>query len=165
MNAERFFLVGSMGAGKTSVGKALSTYLGLTLIDVDCMITESFRLSVKQIFANYGEERFRQEESKIIEEVTRMPKVVLATGGGSIEDSHTRQILKRRGTVIYLKVSEGIQKKRLQHSTDRPLLAKLGQMQYRDPLYLSIADIIIDTDHLTVSEIVEDVYSICRKRA
>lgn len=165
MNAERLFLIGPMGAGKTSVGKALSAYLGFPVVDVDFMITKIFRLSVKQIFANLGEDRFRREESKIIEKVTCMSKVVVATGGGCIEEPRTREILQRCGKVIYLKVSEEIQKKRLQNSTDRPLLTKIDQLQYREPLYSAIADIVVDTDYLTVSEIVDDVYNFCRKCA
>lgn len=159
------FLVGPMGAGKTTVGKALSDCFKIQFLDTDLMLTNKFKLNVKQIFSIFGEQDFRGEEAKLIDEVTRMPKVVIATGGGSIEDPNTREILAARGVVMYLKVSPIIQKKRLINAYDRPLLSKIDQMQHREELYSTIADKEIDTDYLTVSEIVEDVYNFCCKRA
>ncbi len=165
MHIDRVVLVGQMGAGKTTVGKALSASFGLPLIDIDLMLARRHNLSIKQIFSYMGEDYFRQVEAQLISEVIRMPKVVVATGGGCIEDKNTRDNLSKCGTVVYLQVSLSIQKQRLRCATDRPLLNKVDRLKYRDKLYASIADLEIDTDYLTVSEIVEDVYNFCRKSA
>lgn len=102
------------------------------------------------------------QEALIIDRVTRMPNVVVATGGGCVENCGTREILRQRGIVFYLSVSLQQQQNRLRYAKDRPLLDIAAGLKFRDQLYLDIADFKIKTDNKSVAEVVTDVHNICR---
>ncbi len=158
------FLTGSMGAGKSTIGRQLADVLSMTFIDSDQVIEERTGVDIITIFDIEGEKGFRKREAAVIDELTQLDNIVLATGGGVILEEANRQHLMSRGMVIYLRVSVGQQLLRTQHDKSRPLLesedpeAKLRQLsEIREPLYIGSSDIIVDTDHLHLNQIVKQI--------
>ena len=148
-----FFLVGPMGAGKSTIGRQLARCLKLKFIDSDREIETRTGVDIPLIFELEGESGFRKRERKVIDELTARPGTILATGGGAVMDKLNRQRLASRGHVIYLHTSIEQQLRRTAHDRNRPLLQtanpkrKLQElMELRDPLYREIADHIIETD-------------------
>lgn len=158
------FLIGPMGAGKTTIGKRLARNLSMEFKDSDREIEVRTGVTISTIFDIEGEEGFRKREARMIEELTRRNNTVLATGGGAILRTENRQALVSRGTVIYLKTSIAQQLTRTRHDRNRPLLATedpesrlRALMEIREPLYLQTAEIVIDTDHRHSSHVVGDI--------
>jgi shikimate kinase len=146
------FLVGLMGAGKTSVGRLLARRLGKTFYDCDHEIERATGVKVAVIFEIEGESGFRARESKMLAELVRRKEAVLATGGGAVLSPENRTLLSANGIVVYLRATPLDLWRRTRHDKNRPLLktpdplAKLEQLfEERDPLYSSTADIVIDT--------------------
>ena len=102
---KRIFLVGYMGAGKTTVGKVLSKRMGLTFIDLDHFIEGRYHKSIRQIFAEKGEEEFRRIEQRILHEVAAFEDVLVATGGGAPCFFDNMEFMNENGQTVYLKVS------------------------------------------------------------
>lgn len=154
----RIFLVGPMGAGKSSVGKELSNLLGLKFLDSDHLFSAQHSLSINEYYYLNGEEKFRTQESLLLAHITQYNNIILATGGGSILCARTRKCLQQRGLVCYLKVSIQQQMQRLQNDNTRPALPPLNQrydffsrmLAQRAPLYEAIADFSIETDNKTI---------------
>ncbi len=160
------FLVGLMGAGKTTVGRQLAAALGHTFYDSDHEIEARTGASIPLIFDVEGEEGFRRREAAVIEELTRQDDIVLATGGGVVLDPVNREHLKSRGTVIYLEASLDKLIQRTARDRNRPLLrtedpaAKLqALLAARDPLYREVADWVISTDRGNVKRVVRQILS------
>lgn len=160
----RVFLIGPMGSGKSTIGRLLAKALHYPFIDTDEVIVNRLGTSIANIFAISGEEYFRQYESKIIEELTLESPIVISTGGGSILTKKNREILRKRGHVVYLNVSPVEQYKRVQHDKNRPLLQNdspqltIQQLfKAREPLYKDSAHYIINSDQLTPSEVVDEI--------
>ena len=158
------FLTGPMGAGKSTIGRQLSKQLKMAFHDSDHEIEQRTGVDIPLIFELEGEAGFRKRESATIDELTRLPDIILATGGGAILDPANRQHLSNRGRVIYLHASIDQQLKRTGKDRNRPLLqtadprAKLEElMTIRDPLYREIADLIIDTDGKRVRDVVRKI--------
>ena len=156
------FLTGPMGAGKSTIGRQLAKQLCLPFYDSDHEIESRTGVDIPLIFELEGEAGFRKRETAIIGELTRLPNIVLATGGGAILDPANREHLKTRGQVIYLHTSVNHQLKRTRKDRNRPLLQtdnprkKLEElMSVRDPLYREIAGIVIDTDGMRVRDVVK----------
>lgn len=146
------FLIGMMGAGKTSVGRLLSKRLGKSFLDSDHEIESRTGVKIPVIFELEGEAGFRQRESAMIEELTALEDIVLATGGGAVLDPRNRQFLRERGTVVYLRAAVADLWNRTRHDKNRPLLqtadplARLTQLHaLRDPIYQETAHVIVDT--------------------
>lgn len=146
------FLVGLMGAGKTTVGRLLARHLGKVFVDADHELQKRTGVAIPVIFEIEGEEGFRTREAALLRELTQLENVVLATGGGAVLRPENRALLKSRGTVIYLRGSIEELWARTRHDRSRPLLqtddpkARLTQLlSERDPLYREVADFIIDT--------------------
>lgn len=146
------FLVGLMGAGKTSVGRLLARRLGKVFYDCDHEIERATGVKVAVIFEIEGEAGFRARESKMLAELVRRQDAVLATGGGAVLSPENRALLSANGIVVYLRAAPLDLWKRTRHDKNRPLLktadplAKLEQLfEERDPLYRGAADIVIDT--------------------
>ncbi|WP_019672562.1 shikimate kinase AroK [Psychrobacter lutiphocae] len=146
------FIVGPMGAGKTTVGKLLAKYLGRSFIDSDHYICQQTGADIPWIFEKEGEAGFREREARAIEELTALPNIVLATGGGVVIQAQNRKYLKQRGITIYLQASVDVQLKRTSKDKSRPLLqtsnpkAVLHSLfEVRDPLYREVADIVVET--------------------
>jgi len=158
------FLTGPMGAGKSTIGRQLSKQLGLPFHDSDHEIEARTGVDIPLIFDLEGETGFRKRESVVIDELTQLAGIVLATGGGAILDPANREHLGNRGRVIYLHASVNQQLKRTRMDRNRPLLqtedprARLEElMAIRDPLYREIASIVIDTDGMRVRDVVKKI--------
>lgn len=157
---ENIFLVGLMGAGKTSVGKVLARRLNKTFYDADQEIERNTGVKIPLIFEIEGESGFRDRESKLLEDLVRRKNIVLATGGGAVLSAQNRRLLADYGTVVYLRAAVNDLWQRTRHDKNRPLLqtedppAKLRELfEQRDPLYREIADIIIDTGNQSLSSL------------
>lgn len=153
-SVDNIFLVGPMGAGKTTIGKLLADELKLEFIDSDQEIENRTGADIAWIFDMEGEEGFRKREEKVIEELSAKNKIVLATGGGAVLSEQSRRLLHSRGTVIYLMTTINQQLERTRKDQKRPLLqnvddpeAKLRSlMDEREPLYREIADHMVMTN-------------------
>jgi shikimate kinase len=146
------FLVGMMGAGKTSVGRVLARDLGKTFYDSDQLIESRTGVRIPVIFELEGESGFRARERAVIAELTELHGVVIATGGGAVLDADNRAALSARGVVVYLRGSVNELWNRTRHDRHRPLLqtpdplARLKELYaQRDPLYREVAHLTVDT--------------------
>lgn len=158
------FLVGLMGAGKTTIGRQLARKLGKRFVDSDHEIEARTGASIPWIFEIEGEASFRRREADVIRELTAQDDLVLATGGGAVLNPASRALLAERGTVIYLRASIGSILQRTSHDKNRPLLqtadprARLEELlAQRDPLYREIADLVIDTGRPNVQSMVQTI--------
>ncbi len=162
---DNIFLVGLMGAGKTTVGKLLSRRYHKIFHDSDHEIESRCGVKIPVIFEIEGEAGFRKREEMAIAELTAKSNVVLATGGGAILSAENRALLKEKGLVVYLRGSPEHLFERTRHDRNRPLLqtnsplAKLRELyQQRDPLYNEVADIVIDTGRQGVAGMARSLY-------
>ncbi|MET0857385.1 MAG: bifunctional shikimate kinase/3-dehydroquinate synthase AroKB [Telluria sp.] len=161
---ENVFLVGLMGAGKTTIGRILARKLGKRFIDSDHEIEARTGASIPWIFEIEGEESFRRREAEVIRDLCAEEGVVLATGGGAVLNPETRASLKARGTVIYLRANVNSIMLRTAHDKSRPLLQtadprrKLEELLLqREPLYREIAELVIDTGRPNVQSMVQTI--------
>jgi shikimate kinase len=159
--AGNFFLVGLMGAGKTTVGRALARRTDKTFYDSDQEIEARSGVRVATIFDIEGEKRFRDRETSVIADLVRLRDIVLATGGGAVLRPENRAALAAHGLVIYLRANIDDLLARTQHDRNRPLLriadprAKLASLyEERDPLYCELADLVVDTTQQNVLTLV-----------
>jgi shikimate kinase len=158
------FLTGPMGAGKSTIGRQLSKQLRMVFYDSDREIENRTGVDIPLIFELEGEQGFRKRERLVIDELTSLPNIVLATGGGAILDADNRKHLAERGQVIYLYASVNQQLARTKHDRNRPLLQTDNPrqrledlMRLRDPLYREIADLVVDTDGKRVMAVVNQI--------
>ena len=158
--ADNLFLVGMMGAGKTTVGRLLARRLRLRFFDSDLEIERRCGVKVPTIFDIEGESGFRLRESQTLEELTALDGIVLATGGGAVIAEQNRRRLAARGTVAYLYARPEDLYERVRQDRNRPLLAtadplaRLHELHaHRDPLYRAIADVVIDSGRLSVQAV------------
>ena len=163
-NLKNIFLVGPMGAGKSTVGKRLAKKLRLQFFDSDEEIEKRTGASINLIFEIEGENGFRKRESAIIDELTKYPDVVLATGGGAVLDTQNRKYLVERGLVVYLRTDLKRLMKRISRDNKRPLLKnsdpekKMKELlAERSVLYEDMADYTVNTDRLVIPTIVDKI--------
>ena len=154
---DNVYLIGMMGAGKTTVGRMLARRLKLRFIDSDREIEVRCGVKIPVVFEIEGEPGFRVREQQVLAELAQLDGIVLATGGGAILAPDNRRLLADRGTVVYLRARAEDLYRRVQHDRNRPLLATADPLERlrelhaeRDPLYGSIADVVIDTGTQTV---------------
>jgi shikimate kinase len=152
---DRLFLVGMMGAGKTSVGEQLARRAGLDFIDADRELQHRFGTTIAAMFADEGEAAFRRREAELLDELTLRDGAIIATGGGAVLDPVSREHLRRRGRTIYLHASPAVLWRRTCGDTERPLLrvaeplaALIALYAVRDPLYRDCSGAVIDTAEL-----------------
>jgi len=162
--AGNIFLVGLMGAGKTTVGKLLAKTSGCEFYDSDHEIEKRTGVNIPLIFELEGEAGFRRREAQVIADLVAMENIVLATGGGVVLLPENRQALKTHGTVVYLCASVNELCNRTRGDRNRPLLqtddprARLEALyEQRDPLYREIADMVIETGGQPVINIVNQI--------
>lgn len=155
------FLVGMMGAGKTSVGRVLAKRLQKSFYDSDHLIEDRTGVKIPVIFEIEGETGFRVRESAVVDELTALRDIVLATGGGAVLSETNRDRLRTRGTVVYLRASVRDLLNRTRHDKNRPLLqaadprARLTELyETRDPLYREVAHLTIDTGNQSLTSLV-----------
>jgi len=157
-----------MGAGKSAVGRYLARNLHLSFVDSDDEIESRTGVDIPFIFEKEGETGFRKREAVVIDDLSKMDGIVLATGGGAIADIDSRSRLGGRGFVVYLFTTVDQQVSRTRKGRERPLLenddprATLQELlAVRDPMYREIADLVVDTDgrkvNAVANEIIENV--------
>lgn len=158
------FLVGLMGAGKTSVGRMLARRMQKEFLDADAEVERVTGVKIPVIFEIEGESGFRGREEKMIEKLTAMNGIVLATGGGAVISAANRHWLKSRGHVIYLRATPEDLWRRTRRDRGRPLLQTadpLGKLrmlhEQRDPLYREVADLIVDTGSQSVVHLTSQI--------
>jgi shikimate kinase len=158
------FLIGPMGAGKSAVGRYLARTLHLSFVDSDDEIESRTGVDIPFIFEKEGEEGFRKRETAVIDDLSKMDGVVLATGGGAVINPDSRSRLGGRGFVVYLYTTVDQQVARTQKGRERPLLestdprATLQELlDTRDPMYREIADIIVETDGRKVKSVASEI--------
>ncbi len=167
-NPKNVFLIGPMGAGKSAVGRHLARSLHLAFVDSDDEIESRTGVDIPYIFEKEGEAGFRVREKKVIDDLSRMDGIVLATGGGAIVDADSRARLGARGFVVYLKTGIEQQLTRTRRGRERPLLDNEDPrgtlellMRVREPLYAEIADLTVDTDgrkvHAVATQILDTI--------
>lgn len=153
MHPNNVILVGPMGAGKTTVGKALARLAHMEFIDLDIELEDRTGVSVTTIFEIEGEEGFRRRESALLEEMAARQGSVIATGGGAVVREENRRLIRRMGLVVYLAAPVSRLLRRTRNSRNRPLLntpdpekTLTALLAERDPLYREVADIVIRVD-------------------
>lgn len=161
MISNNLFLVGPMGAGKSTVGKHLAKALGRTFFDTDKEIERRTGVSISWIFEMEGEVGFRQREQKVLDELSNKKNIVLATGGGIVLSEDNRRLLRARGYVIYLSASVEQLLRRTGKDKNRPLLQTENPKQTiktlikaRDPLYRDVADMELRTGDQSIQYVV-----------
>jgi shikimate kinase len=162
--ADNIFLIGPMGAGKSTIGRLLAAELHLPFCDTDKAIEDRCGADIPWIFDVEGEDGFRARESSMLAELSEDNGLVLATGGGIILLAENRKMLRSRGFVVYLRASVDQQTARTAKDKNRPLL-KLGEprdvleelMLVRDPLYTEVADMMIETDSRSPKDVAKDI--------
>ncbi|NPA72973.1 MAG: shikimate kinase AroK [Gammaproteobacteria bacterium] len=164
MHKESIFLVGPMGAGKSTVGRLLAEKLHYDFVDSDHEIEDHTGATIPMIFDIEGESGFRDREEMIIDELSERKEVVLATGGGVVEREKNRQHLRSRGFVVYLKSPVEALIQRTKHDRNRPLLQNANPekvlaelMERREPWYLEMADLVIETQQVPVHRVVKHI--------
>ena len=164
------FLIGPMGAGKSTIGRLLSQELNLEFVDSDKEIETRAGADIPWIFDVEGETGFRDREESVIASLSTQKGIVLSTGGGAVIRDANRTVLKEHGTVVYLNTSVAQQLDRTSRDKNRPLLQTADPesvlkdlMSVRHPLYLETADIIVKTDgrhpKTVVTEIIKQIKS------
>lgn len=160
-----------MGSGKTAVGRQLARSLGLKFYDSDRELQKRTGVEIAYIFEKEGEAGFREREAEMIDELTRLQGVLVATGGGAILDPSSRKKLAATGLNIYLQATVDEQLKRTSRNKNRPLLARGNPREtlaalaaIREPLYTDLADVSIDTSGQRVKTVAENLRQILEQR-
>lgn len=152
-SSSNIFLVGPMGAGKSTIGRLLAKNMNRTFIDLDAEIEHRCGADIPWIFDVEGEAGFRRRESNLLQEITDQRGIMLATGGGAVLDEGNRLCLKEKGFVVYLRATLQQLVERTSRDRKRPLLqvenpeaVLTSLLEQREPLYLEIADLIVETE-------------------
>jgi shikimate kinase len=160
-----------MGSGKSTIAKQLAAALGLAFHDSDHEIQRRTGVDIPTIFAFEGEAGFRAREKSVIDALTALDGVVLATGGGAILDPDNRRVLSARGVVVYLHCSPEQQHRRTSHDRNRPLLQTEDPLQrlrdlmaVRDPLYRETADLVVSTEKRSAAAVTKEIVRLLQQR-
>ena len=168
---ENLILTGFMGTGKTEVSRELARLLTMKLIDIDTEIEKSAKMSINQIFEQFGEQKFREMETEMIEKVSCEKNVIISTGGGAVLKQENMDALKKTGRVICLMATPETILQRTSGTSERPLLQvekpleKINELfNLRKPFYEK-ADMMIDTENKTPLQIAEEIIEKVKNRA
>ena len=161
LHRDNLFLVGMMGAGKTTLGRQVARRLGKRFVDADHEMEARLGVPIPTIFEIEGEQGFREREEAIIVDLCALTGIVLATGGGAVTRPGSRACLRANGTVIYLHAAPETLWMRVRHARHRPMLhapnprARLAELyRIRDPLYREVAHHVLESDRDTVMRFV-----------
>jgi len=167
---QNIFLVGLMGAGKSTVGKQLARRMKLDFYDSDRVIVERTGVPIATIFEIEGEQGFRDRETQVLEELSGYEGCVIATGGGGLTRSENVEIIKRSGKLVYLRASAEKLYTRIKHDkarplmqTDHPLQTLRDLLAEREPTYLGASDIVIRTANQKVGVILHRIEQALKK--
>jgi shikimate kinase len=163
-------LIGMMGAGKSSVGRCLQRRTQLPLFDTDDLVAARFGISIPEIFAKHGEDKFREAETEALHTLAATERAIIVTGGGSVLREQNIEVLRRLGVVVWVDCSRGALFKRASRSGNRPLLqcdnpreAFARMLKTRLPLYAKVAKLRVDTSVLTDEEVAVAILSKLRR--
>lgn len=169
---QNIFLIGPVGAGKSTIGRQLASALKMDFFDSDREIEKRCGVDIDWIFDLEGEAGFRQREQDILDELANRQGIVLATGGGAVTLADNRTLLSSRGKVVYLQASIEQQVQRTARDKKRPLLQVedkkaqlMKMMEEREPLYREISDITVETTGSTVRNIVQRIVHLLMEEA
>lgn len=158
------YIVGPMGAGKSTIGRQIAQQLHLEFVDSDAEIERRTGAEIAWVFDVEGEDGFRKREADVISDLTEQQGIVLATGGGSIISKDVRNKLSARGFVVYLETTIDKQVARTQRDKRRPLLRSENPRQVledlageRNPLYEEIADLTVHTDDQSAKLVAKEI--------
>ena len=159
----KIYLIGSMGSGKTTIGKMLSSKLHLPFIDIDKKIEQKEKMVISNIFKENGENYFRKVESDILKKYSALNEFVISTGGGAVLSHDSKKILNN-GYKIYLKISIDAQYNRVKHRKHRPLLIE-GDLktilkdldEVRGVIYSDLADLVVDVSYLDKEDVLSSI--------
>ncbi|MBY5992095.1 shikimate kinase AroK [Ferrimonas balearica] len=158
------FLIGPMGAGKSTIGRHLAQMLHLDFYDSDQEIEARSGADISWVFDVEGEEGFRVREARVINDLTEKQGIVLATGGGSVQSKEVRNRLSARGIVVYLETTIDKQVARTQRDKRRPLLQVdeprevLERLaEERNPMYEEVADLVVRTDEQSAKVVANQI--------
>lgn len=161
---DRIFLIGPTGAGKTTIGRRIAGHFGLHFRDLDQEIEARTGVEVARIFDIEGEAGFRRREAALLDELTQLSGIVLATGAGAVLDLASRRHLRDRGLVVYLQASVDRQLRRLARDQRRPLLQNADRRaileamaRVRNPVYEALADLTIVCEPVSVGRMASKV--------
>lgn len=157
-------LIGFMGAGKSTISAYLSNILEMEEVDTDKLIVEKEGMSIPEIFEKHGETYFRNSESNTLIELQKRSRLIVSCGGGIVLKDENVQHMKKCGRIVLLTATPETTLERVKGSTERPILNNNMNTQFiaelmekRREKYLAAADIIVETDHKTVSQICEEL--------
>ncbi len=169
MNKKNIVLVGFMGCGKSTIGKKLARLTEYRFIDMDKEIEAQAGMRISEIFEKYGEDCFREKEAMLCEELSESGGCIIATGGGVIKSTKNMELLKKNGTVIYIKASPEHIYHNVKYDNTRPLLAvgdkkrRISELlEERKPLYEERSDITADITGKTAAEAAEVVLNMLK---
>ncbi|NQY42103.1 MAG: shikimate kinase AroK [Legionellales bacterium] len=162
---ENVFLIGPMGAGKSTIGKYLAQELGMEFYDTDRIIEQKTGVSVSWIFDLEGEIGFKKREKCVLKELTEKTGIVLATGGNIVASEANRLLLSSRGRVIYLRLNVNVQLERTKEDSRRPQLNETDELLYTlqklqkkfNPFYQDIADHVFDTSGFSPKSVAHSI--------
>jgi shikimate kinase len=163
-SSSNVILVGPMGAGKSTIGRLLASDLRLEFKDTDKEIEERSGVDIPWIFDMEGEAGFRNRETAVLSELVKLSQILLATGGGVILKPENRRMMSSNGRVVYLRASINEQVRRTSRDKKRPLLQNddprqvlTDLMDEREPLYLEVADYVVETDRRSPKSVAEEL--------
>ena len=166
MKPPRVFLIGPMGAGKSTIGRQLASIMGLQFFDTDTEIENRCGADIPWIFDVEGESGFRARETQVLNDLCSEVQSVIATGGGIVTVDTNRNLIKKSGFVVYLYASEQQQLERTSRDKKRPLLqvdepsAVIAElMLVREPLYRELADLVLPTDQRSARRAATEIAS------
>lgn len=173
-NEKNIMLIGFMGAGKTTVSRELTRLTGKVEVDMDAYIVQNEGCSINDIFEKKGEAYFRQLETKYLKEIQKESGAIVSCGGGAVLKDENVQLMKENGVIVLLTATPETTLLRVQNSKDRPILNGNMNIEFitelmnkRKDRYLSVADIIVETDDKSVrdigKEILEKYSFFCKK--
>ena len=167
MDFKNIFIIGSMGSGKTSIGKMLAKKNHLSFIDTDHEIIRSCGYSIPDIFEEFGEEHFRGLETEQLRKMNAIENHVISTGGGIILRDDNEKLMKDLGIIIFLDININSQIDRVKNRKNRPLLNNkslkdnlLSLKKIRDPIYKKISNYIIDVSGKERGQVINEIQKI-----
>ena len=158
------FLIGFMGAGKSTIARELAKELKTERVEMDQMIVEQQKMPISEIFDQFGEEHFRDIETALVKELKNKKGVVVSCGGGAVLRDENAKLMKENGMIVLLTATPETIYERVKNSTDRPILNGnmnveyiSGLMEKRRERYEMAADIMVATDGKSVEEICKEI--------
>ncbi len=174
---KRFYITGFMTSGKSTIGPILANVLGWDFFDLDKSIETEYGKTIVEIFNEFGEEKFREIENKFLERYSKLDKVIIALGGGTIASEKNIKLMKETGKIIYLRATPEMIYKRIKNKIDRPLFRDLvlGESKPEDFInringlleerkkYYNTADIVLDTDDKPIGITVDKLAKLVKR--